>query len=122
MVKRLFRAVGCSFVCQRFLGWCPLPLLEGLSFLGFVWYPGLSCYLLGRLFPFFGCLYICIDSMQVLFVFYYVSLDVFASGVWATFAGLRDPSLRELASRLASTVIASRATGTTDAYRRAFLR
>ena len=40
----------------------------------------------------------------------------------ATFAGLRDPSLRELASRLESTVIASRATGTTDAYRRAFLR
>ena len=55
----------------------------------------------------------CINSMQLLFVFYYVSLDVFASGVWATFAGLRDPSLRELASRLASTVIASRATGTT---------
>ena len=35
---------------------------------------------------------------------------------------MRDPSLRELASRLESTVIASRATGTTDAYRRAFLR
>ena len=60
--------------------------------------------------------------MQLLFVFLYVSLDVFASGVWATFTGLRDPSLRELASRLASTVIASRATGTTDTYRRAFLR
>ena len=56
------------------------------------------------------------------FSFSNVSLDVFASGVWATFAGLRDPSLRELASRLESTVIASRATGTTDAYRRAFLR
>ncbi|XP_067039577.1 uncharacterized protein [Acropora muricata] len=55
---------------------------------------------------------------------YFVPVDahVFASGVWATFAGLRDPSLRELASRLESTVIASRATGTTDAYRRAFLR
>ena len=50
-------------------------------------------------------------------------LDIFSSGVWASFTGLRDPSLRELASRLAeSTVIASRATGTTDAYRRAFLR
>ena len=60
----------------------------------------------------------------MLFVFYYVSLDVFASGVWAeySFAGLRDPSLREFASRSQSTVIASRATGTTDAYRRAFLR
>ena len=60
--------------------------------------------------------------MQLLFVFYYVSLDVFAPGVWATFAGLHDPFLRKLASRLASTVIASRATGATDAYRRAFLR
>ena len=56
------------------------------------------------------------------FLFCYILLDVLASGVWATFAGLRDPSLRELASRLESTVIASRATGTTDAYRRAFLR
>ena len=42
--------------------------------------------------------------------------------MWASFAGLRDPSLRELASRLESTVIASRASGTTDAYRRAFQR
>ena len=58
--------------------------------------------------------------MQLFFVFYCVSLDVFASGIWATFAGLRDLSLRELASRLESTVIASRTTGTTDAYRRAF--
>ena len=33
-----------------FLGWCPLPLLEGLSCLGFVWDPGLYCYLLGRFF------------------------------------------------------------------------
>lgn len=90
--------------------------------MGFLWYLGLYCYLLGRFFPPFGCLSICINSMQLLFVFYYVSLDVFASGVWATFAGLRDPSLRELASRLESTVIASRATGTTDAYRRVFVR
>ena len=105
------------------MGWCWHPFLEGLSFLGFVWYLGLYCYLLGRFFPSFGCLYICIHSMQLLFVFYYVSLDVFVSGVWATFAGLRDPSLRELASRLEeSMVIASRATGTTDAYRRAFLK
>ena len=84
--------------------------------------PWIILLFVGSIFPSFGCLYICINSMQLLFVFYYVSLDVFASGVWATFAGLRDPSLRELASRLASTVIASRATGTTDAYRRAFLR
>ena len=33
-----------------------------------------------------------------------------------------DPSLRSLASRLESTVITSRAPGTTNAYRRAFLR
>ena len=122
MVKRLFLAVSCSFRFPAFFGLVPLPLLDGLSFLGFVWYLGLYCYLLGRFFPSFGCFYIYIDSMQLLFLFYYVSLDVFASRVWATFAGLRDPSLRELASRLASTVIASRATGTTDAYRRAFLR
>ena len=35
---------------------------------------------------------------------------------------VRDLSLRELASRLESTVIASRTTGITDAYGRAFLR
>ena len=58
----------------------------------------------------------------MLFFLYYASLDVFASGVWATLAGFRDPSLRELASRLESTVIASIATGTIDAYKRAFLR
>ena len=114
MVKRLFPGVSCSFRLPAFLSWCWLPLLEGLRFLGFEWYIGLYCYLLGRFFPSFGCLYICINSMQWLFVFYYVSLDVFASGVWGTFAGLRDPSLKELASRLESTVIASRATGTTD--------
>ena len=79
-------------------------------------YLGLYCYSLGPSFPSFGCLYICVNSMQLLFVL------CFAGCFWATFAGLRDPSLRELASRLESTVIASRATGTTDAYRRAFLR
>ena len=122
MVKGLFPGLSCSFRLPALLGWCRLPFLGALKFLGFVWYLRLYCYFLGRSFPSFGCLYICINSMQSLFVFCYVSLDVFASGVWATFAGLRDPSLRELASRLESTVIASRATGTTDAYRRAFLR
>ena len=58
--------------------------------------------------------------MQLFFVLYHVSLDALASGLWATFVGLRDPSLRGLASILESTVIASRATGTTDAYGRAF--
>ena len=60
--------------------------------------------------------------MQLLFVLFYASLDVFAPGVWATLAGLRDLPLRELASRLESTVITSRATGTIDAYKRVFLR
>ena len=121
MVKGLLPGVICSFRLPALLGWCRLPFLEGLRFLGLVWYLGLYCYLLGRSFPSFGCLYICINSMQLLFVFY-VSLEVFASGVWTTFAGLRDPSLRELPFRLESTIIASRATGTTGAYRRAFLR
>ena len=49
-------------------------------------------------------------------------LDVFSSGVWASLADLREPSLTGLVSRLQSTVIASRAPGTTDAYRRAFTR
>ena len=50
MVKRLFLAVSCSFRLPAFFG-LVFPLLEGLSFLGFVWYPGLYCYLLGRFFP-----------------------------------------------------------------------
>lgn len=48
--------------------------------------------------------------------------DVFSSGIWSSFAELSDPSLRELASRLKSTVLASKANGTIDTYRRAFLR
>ena len=48
--------------------------------------------------------------------------DVFSSGIWSSFAELSDPSLKELATRLKSTVLASKANGTTDAYRRAFLR
>ena len=42
--------------------------------------------------------------------------------MWQCLDELSDPTLRSLASRLESTVIASRAPGTTDAYRRAFLR
>ena len=48
--------------------------------------------------------------------------DVFSSGIWSSFAELSDPSLKELATRLKSTVLASKANGTTGAYRRAFLR
>ena len=49
-------------------------------------------------------------------------IDVFCAGMWADLAKLKDPSLRHLASRLQSSVVASKAAGTTDAYRRAFLR
>ena len=77
---------------------------------------GITFYTLGRV-------YILLILCNFLFLLFHFScLDVFSSGVWASFAGLRDPSLRELASRLESTVIASRASGTTDAYRRAFQR
>ena len=56
------------------------------------------------------------------FIFRRFLSDFFSSGVWASLAGLREPSLTGLVSRLQSTVIASRAPGTTDAYRRAFTR
>ena len=100
----------------------PASLARRAWVLGFFVVPWVILLFVGSYFPFFGCLYICINSVELLFVFYYVSLDVFASGVWAAFAGLCDLSLRELASRLESMVIASRATGTTDVYRRALLR
>ena len=100
----------------------PASIARRAWVLGVCLVPWVVLLFVGSYFPSFGCLYICINSMQLLFVFYYVSLDVFASGVWATFAGLRDPSLRELASRLESTVIVSRAIVTTDVYRRASLR
>ena len=57
-----------------------------------------------------------------LFLYSFFLLDVFASGVWAFLNDLREPSLTGQVSRLQSTVIASRAPGTTDAYRRAFTR
>lgn len=51
-----------------------------------------------------------------------VFIDIFCAGVWADLAKLKDPSVRKLASRLQSSVVASKAAGTTDAYRIAFLR
>ncbi|XP_068756275.1 uncharacterized protein [Montipora capricornis] len=48
--------------------------------------------------------------------------DVFTSGFWKDLSAVEDDSLRELASRLQATVLASRAPGTTDAYRRSFAR
>lgn len=49
-------------------------------------------------------------------------LDVFATGFWKDLSAVEDESLKELASRLEATVLASRAPGTTDAYRRSFAR
>ena len=49
-------------------------------------------------------------------------LDVFTSGFWKDLSAVEDDSLRELASRLEATVLASRAPRTTDTYRRSFAR
>lgn len=51
-----------------------------------------------------------------LFGLFFSFTDVFNRGVWQCLDELSDPSLRSLASRLESTVITSRAPGTTDAY------
>ena len=57
--------------------------------------------------------------MFSLFVFL---LDVFTFSRFHSLSDLREPSLTSLISRLQSTVIALKAPGTTDAYRRAFTR
>lgn len=49
-------------------------------------------------------------------------LDVFTGGFWKDLSAVEDESLKELASSLETTVLASRAPGTTDAYRRSFTR
>ena len=79
MVKRLSPGVSCPFRLPAFrvgasvasrpwvIRVCVVPC-DILLF--FFW----------SYFPSFVCLYVCINSMQLLFVFYYVSLDVFASG------------------------------------------
>ena len=54
-----------------------------------------------------------------LFLFF---IDVFNHVLWHCLGELGYLSLRSLVSRLESTVTASRAPGTTEAYRRAFLR
>lgn len=47
---------------------------------------------------------------------------MFIYGVWSSLVDLRDLSLRDLASKLETTMIASIADGTTDPQRRALLR
>ena len=56
------------------------------------------------------------------FPFLLFLLDVFTSGFWKDLGAVEDDSLRELTSRLEAAVLASRAPGTTDAYRRSFAR
>ena len=48
--------------------------------------------------------------------------DVFSSGIWSSLSICRDPSLQGLAYKLPSTVLASKAPGAIDSYRRAFAR
>ena len=56
------------------------------------------------------------------FLFFFLFLiNVFNNNLWHCLSELSDLSLRSLASRLESSVVASRAPGTTEAYRRAFL-
>ena len=88
-------------LCYRHPGWCspddvffcPFTLISHFSFLFF-------CFFLLLLFL----------------------LDVFTTGFWKDLSAVEDESLKELASRLEATVLASRAPGTTDAYRRSFAR
>ena len=57
-----------------------------------------------------------LDSFSMLF------LDVFKSGIWATLEDLRDPSLKQLASRLETTLLSSKVPSTKDSYKCAFQR
>ena len=62
---------------------------------------------------------LCLPPPFGLFLFF---IDVFNNVLWHCLGELGYLSLRSLVSRLESTVTASRAPGTTEAYRRAFLR
>jgi integrase len=48
--------------------------------------------------------------------------DIFSKGIWEEAKGWNDEHLRDDLERLKTTVLSSRAAGTTDTYRRAFLR
>ena len=61
---------------------------------------------------------LCLPPFSVFFLFL---INVFNNNLWHCLSELSDLSLRSLASRLESSVVASRAPGTTEAYRRAFL-
>ena len=74
----------------------------------------------------FFCPFTLISHFSFLFFFFFLLLlfllDVFTTGFWKDLSAVEDESLKELASRLEATVLASRAPGTTDAYRRSFAR
>lgn len=55
-------------------------------------------------------------------MFLFFLSDVFQYGVWKDVVNLEHPDLMNLADRLKSTVLVSRATGTVDGYMRAFNR
>ncbi|CAH3107003.1 unnamed protein product, partial [Pocillopora meandrina] len=61
--------------------------------------------------------WLCLPKRPDLFV-----ADVFTTGFWKDLSAVEDESLKGLASRLEATFLASRAPGTTDAYRRSFAR
>ena len=71
----------------------------------------------------FVCLliYLLLFSSLIRFLFIFL-LDVFSSGIWSSLSSCRDPSLQELAYKLPSTVLVSKAPGTIDSYGRAFAR
>ena len=90
----------CSFAS---IFWLVLLLIVGLpsmkltnlpyGFLEFLWYLGIYCYFLSCIsLPLDVYIFGSIQFNAIVFVFYYVLLDVFASGVWATYAGFRGSS------------------------------
>ena len=74
-----------------------------------------------RICLFIYLIYLLLFSSLFRFLFIFLS-DVFSSGIWSSLSSCRDPSLLELACKLPSTVLVSKASGTIDSYRRAFAR
>lgn len=64
-----------------------------------------------------ACVRACVVIFFRSFLFSCFFSDVFSSDIWSSFTELSDPSLKELSTRLKSTVLASKENGTTDAYR-----
>ena len=109
------KALGGLSQCMRF---SREPTVVGF-------FPTLACARGGfvRFFVLFVCLltYLLLFSSSFRFLFIFLS-DVFSSEIWSFLSSCRDPSLQELAYKLPSTVLVSKAPGTIDSYRRAFAR